>query len=162
MLLFGGYVLKEFWNFFEKFLKARLFVRGPQPSSLRHRFGGFCLDESCELLLRGEKEIPLRPKTYSVLVYLLENPGRLVSKAELMGVVWGGKSVEEGVLNQSITEIRHALGDNRKNPKFVQTVSRKGYRFIANISDSPRGHGSSASSRKARRDSRKEERRSRA
>jgi DNA-binding winged helix-turn-helix (wHTH) protein len=79
----------------------------------------------------------LRPKTYSVLIYLLENAGRLVSKAELMGIVWGGRSVEEGVLNQSISEIRQALGDDRKHPKFIQTISRKGYRFIAAIGARP-------------------------
>ena len=107
----------------------------PKPS-LKYTFGAYSVDESSELLLRGKKEILLRPKTYSVLVYLLENPGRLVSKAELMSVVWGGRSVEEGVLNQSITEIRQALRDNRKNPKFVQTVSRKGYRFIAAVNHS--------------------------
>ncbi len=133
-------------------------MRGQHSSSLKYRFGKFCLDESCELLLRGRKEIALRPKTYSVLVYLLENPGRLVSKAELMGVVWGGRSVEEGVLNQSITEIRQALGDNRKHPRFIRTVSRKGYRFIAAISGSPRELGRSRSGRKARKISRKEER----
>ncbi len=123
-------------------------MRVQKSSSLRYRFGQYCLDESSEVLLRGTKEILLRPKTYSVLVYLLENPGRLVSKAELMGVVWGGRSVEEGVLNQSITEIRQALGDNRKHPRFIQTVSRKGYRFIAAINDSTRRHEATRPHRK--------------
>src|SRR5262245_51883654 len=89
-------------------------------------------------LLRGAEPVQLRPKTWSVLRYLAERPGVLVSKRELMDAVWTNVAVTESVMSKSIGELRVALGDASKAPRFIETVQRRGFRFIASVaSDVP-------------------------
>jgi adenylate cyclase len=88
------------------------------------------LDRGC-LLLDGT-EITLRPKTFSVLHYLVKNPGRLVSKDELFDAVWANLSVTDDALVQSIGELRRALGDDGQ--RLIKTVPRRGYRFETQVS----------------------------
>ena len=83
------------------------------------------LDRGC--LLSGNGEIALRPKTFAVLHYLAENPGRLVSKDELFAAVWPKLNVTDDALVQSIGELRKALGDD--GTRLIKTVPRRGYRF---------------------------------
>ena len=97
-------------------------------------FSPFTLNISRGSLLLGAKPIPLRPKTFAVLQYLAENPDRLVAKEELIRAVWPTTRVVEGGLKVSIGEIRRALGDNNSRPRFIETVGKKGYRFIAPLS----------------------------
>jgi predicted ATPase/DNA-binding winged helix-turn-helix (wHTH) protein len=78
--------------------------------------------------------VPLRPKTWSVLRYLAERPGALVTKSELMNAVWSDVSVTESVMNKSIGELRAAFHDASKRPCFIETVQRRGFRFIARVS----------------------------
>ena len=96
-------------------------------------FPPFTLDISNQLLQRGSEKISLRPKTLAVLAYLLEHPHRLVSKDELMTAVWPGATVVDAALRVSIQEIRKALGDDSNKSKFIETVGKKGYRFIAPV-----------------------------
>jgi len=103
-------------------------------------FGPFRADMSAQCLRRGTTVMNLRPKTWGVLRYLIENPGRLVTKDELLAQVWLGTIVTEGTLTQSIRELRTVLDDDSKRPRFIATVHRRGYRFIAEI-----GAASSAS-----------------
>jgi DNA-binding winged helix-turn-helix (wHTH) protein/predicted ATPase len=97
-------------------------------------FSPFTLNLSRGSLSLGAQPIPLRPKSFAVLQYLIENPDRLVSKAELIGAVWPKTRVVEGALKVSIGEIRKALGDNEGTFKFIETVGKKGYRFVAPLS----------------------------
>ncbi len=77
-------------------------------------------------------EIALRPKTFAVLHYLIENSGRLVSKDELFAAVWPNLAVTDDALVQSIGELRRALGDD--GPRLIKTIPRRGYRFESDVS----------------------------
>ena len=96
-------------------------------------FPPFRLDTSNERLWRGKRLLSLRPKTFSVLRYLLERPGQLIRKEELLDTIWGDVSVGEAVLKTSLGEIRRALGDSARAPRFVETAHRRGYRFIGRV-----------------------------
>jgi DNA-binding winged helix-turn-helix (wHTH) protein len=75
--------------------------------------------------------VPLPPKTFAVLRYLVEHAGRLVTKEELLKAVWPDIRVSEGVLKGYIRDLREALGDNSAAPRFIETVPRRGHRFVA-------------------------------
>ncbi|MBI3303934.1 MAG: AAA family ATPase [Deltaproteobacteria bacterium] len=93
-------------------------------------FGPFRFDPANEQLWQGEQEIALRPKPLAVLHYLVEHPRRLVTKEELIKSVWAGTYVTNTVFKVCIREIRQALGEDSAAPRYVETVSRLGYRFI--------------------------------
>jgi pimeloyl-ACP methyl ester carboxylesterase len=89
--------------------------------------------------LRGPSgPLPLTPKALAVLAYLAARPGRLVSKRELLDAVWPGVFVADGVLKVCVREIRRALDDDVKAPRFIETAHRRGYRFVAPVSRVPR------------------------
>jgi DNA-binding winged helix-turn-helix (wHTH) protein/tetratricopeptide (TPR) repeat protein len=96
-------------------------------------FGGFRLEEHSELLWDGERSCSLRPKTFAMLRYLLARRGELVSKAELLSVLWPGVRVDEAALAVCVHELRHVLRDEARSPRFIETSHRRGYRFIAEI-----------------------------
>ena len=77
----------------------------------------------------------LSARAYDVLIYLLENRDRVVSKNELMKAVWPRSVVEENNLNQAVTILRRALGDRRDSPQFVRTIAGRGYRFVGEVSE---------------------------
>ena len=93
----------------------------------RLQFGRYVLDLRRGCLLLDGAEIALRPKTFAVLSYLAENPGRLISKDELFAAVWPNLAITDDALVQSIGELRRALGDD--GPRLIKTVPRRGYRF---------------------------------
>src|SRR5262245_44346058 len=107
-------------------------------------FGAFRMDLRAGLLLRDREPIPLRPKTWSVLRYLAERPGVLVTKQELLDAVWGDAVVTEAVLSRSIWELRVALGDSSRTSQLLQTVQRRGFRFIAPVHAAPPASASGA------------------
>jgi predicted ATPase/DNA-binding winged helix-turn-helix (wHTH) protein len=96
-------------------------------------FTPFRLDPANQRLCSGEQAIPLRPKSFAVLQYLVAHAGALVTKDELLDAVWPATAVSDTVLKTSIREIREALGDVAKTPRFVETAHRCGYRFIADV-----------------------------
>ena len=96
-------------------------------------FGPFRLAPEEECLWRGNKKIRLAPKAFAVLHYLLTQPGRLVTKDELFQTVWPDTVVGDAALTFSVGEIRRALGDKAKNPQFIETVHRRGYRFVSDV-----------------------------
>src|SRR5713101_5316688 len=100
-------------------------------------FPPFRLDVGNEQLLRGAHTVGLRPKTFAVLRYLAEHPGRLVTKEEVLGAVWGQTVVSESVLKSCIRELRKALADEAQTPQYIETVHRRGYRFIASLTTAP-------------------------
>jgi DNA-binding winged helix-turn-helix (wHTH) protein len=95
-----------------------------------YRFGDFTLDLSRCALLQGSAEVKLRPRTFDVLTFLVRNPGRVVTKAELIAAVWGDVAVTDDSLVQSLVEIRKALGGS----DMVRTVRGRGYLFDAAVS----------------------------
>lgn len=94
-------------------------------------FGEFQIDVVEGLLRRGAVEVPLRAKSFALLRYLAENPGRVLGRAELLEAVWPGAAVSPGVVRVTIQEIRKALGEEGAADGFIETVGRKGYRFAA-------------------------------
>ena len=96
-------------------------------------FDPFCLDLGNECLWRGSQAIKLRPKAFAVLDYLLGRPGRLVTKEELLNAIWPETFVGEAVLKVTIRQLREALDDDPKSPRFIETAHRRGYRFIGQI-----------------------------
>jgi pimeloyl-ACP methyl ester carboxylesterase len=94
-------------------------------------FPPFQLDLAAGRLSQGSKSLGLRPKAFSVLQYLVERPGKLVSKEELIQENWRDVHVGDDVLKVAIAEIRKVLEDPPKAPKFIETAHRRGYRFIA-------------------------------
>ncbi|HEV8718666.1 MAG TPA: AAA family ATPase [Candidatus Binatia bacterium] len=100
-------------------------------------FDPWRLDLANECIWRGTQALKLTPKAFAVLHYLAEHPSRVVSKAELLEAVWAETYVSEGVLTTCMREIRRALGEEAKAPRYIETVHRRGYRFIAPLSTTP-------------------------
>src|SRR5262245_59883529 len=96
-------------------------------------FSPFRLDPGNARLWRESQVIKLRPKSFAVLRYLLERPGQLVTKEELLNAVWPNTYVSDALVKDSILEIRKALGDDPRAPQFVETVHRRGYRWLASL-----------------------------
>jgi DNA-binding winged helix-turn-helix (wHTH) protein len=96
----------------------------------RYRFAEFTVSPSTRLLLRGDVEIPLIPRYFDLLVLLIERRGEVVTRDEIFDVVWSDVIVSDGALTQAIRILRKALGDRAKDPRFIRTVSRHGYRFV--------------------------------
>lgn len=94
-------------------------------------FGPFRLELTKKRLWRGEQERELRPMAVAVLRYLAERPGQLVGKEELLKQVWAGTIVTKTALKVCVREIRQALDDEVSAPRYIETVGRLGYRFIA-------------------------------
>ena len=105
------------------------------------RFGDFVLDGSERRLLRSGEDVYLPPKTFELLLHLLQNRGRVLTKDELLEAVWPDVNVVENTLAQRIREIREALGDGAHGGRFIKTVPRVGYQFIAELDDAPAGVG---------------------
>jgi adenylate cyclase len=99
------------------------------------RFDRYVLDVDRGSLLLDGDEIALRPKTFAVLQYLVENPSRLVTKDDLFAAVWPNLAVTDDTLVQSIGELRRALGDD--GPRLIKTIPRRGYRFESSVSAAP-------------------------
>ena len=98
-------------------------------------FDPFCLDLANEQLWRGSQAIKLRPKAFAVLDHLIGRPGQLVTKDDLLEAVWPGTFVSDAVLKVTIRQIRDALDDDPKAPRFIETAHRRGYRFIGLIGE---------------------------
>ncbi len=98
-----------------------------------YEFGAFLLDPRERLLLQDGQPVSLTPKAFELLVYLVERDGHLVDKAELLREVWHGSVVEEGNLAVIVSVLRKALNDDRGQHKYIETVSKRGYRFVAEV-----------------------------
>lgn len=98
-------------------------------------FDQFRLDVVNQCLWRGETQVALMPKPFAVLQYLVDNPRRLVTHDQLLAAIWPNTYVQPEVLRRYILEIRRALGDNADAPRFVRTIPKRGYQFIAPVVD---------------------------
>ena len=98
-------------------------------------FDSFCLDRSNECLWRGPEVVKLRPKAYAVLNQLVSRPGQLVTKEELLAAVWPETFVGEAVLKVTVRQLRDALADDPKSPRYIETAHRRGYRFVGKLGE---------------------------
>src|ERR1035438_6545979 len=100
-------------------------------------FGAFRFDPAERVLYRGPERVPLSPKVADTLLVLLTRHGRVVEKKELMQLVWPDTFVEEGGLARNISALRKALGDDAEGSRHIETIPKRGYRFVAPIRKSP-------------------------
>lgn len=109
----------------------------PTESRAIYEFGDFRLDRGQRLLtLKADgRVLPLASRAFDTLLYLVERPGDLVGKSELLGAVWPGTVVEENNLNQSIAAIRRALGERAGEHKYIVTIAGRGFRFVAPVGE---------------------------
>lgn len=96
-----------------------------------YEFGVFRIDAAERLLFRGDELIPLTPKVADTLLVLLSNAGRIVGKDELMKTIWPDAFVDEGGLARNISALRKALGEGVDETQFIETLPKRGYRFVA-------------------------------
>ena len=98
-------------------------------------FGGFILETGERRLSHDGEHVALAPKAFDLLVALVRRAGRLISKQELLDSVWPESFVEEGILTVHVSALRKALGDHSRPPRYIETVARSGYRFIAPVTE---------------------------
>ncbi|WDE07392.1 winged helix-turn-helix domain-containing protein [Thalassomonas viridans] len=96
-------------------------------------FQDHSLDTRAMVIYRGQKKLELEPKVFELLSYFCQNPDRVISKDELMDNVWSGTLVSDNAISRTIAKVRKALNDDSKNPLYIVTVARKGYRFAASV-----------------------------
>lgn len=101
-----------------------------------HEFPPFRIDFRNEQFWNGERAVRLRPKTWAVLRYLVERPGVLVRKSDLHQDVWKDAFVTDDTLAKSISELRRAFDDDLREPRYIETVHRRGFRFLGRAADS--------------------------
>ena len=101
--------------------------------SYLYEFGPFRLDPGERLLLRDGHPVPLTPKAFDVLLVLVNHRGHLVEKRELIETVWPTSFVEEGNLSVMVHAVRKAFGSDHRDPTYIETVSKRGYRFAAEV-----------------------------
>ncbi len=131
-------------------MKTRYLCGGSRPSGLRYNraltevhptnqprvsyeFGQFRLDREARLLVRGEQVVALEPKAVEVLLILVENRGELVARRDLMSAVWPDTFVEESNLSSNISILRRQLGVPPEGGEYIQTIPKRGYRFVAAV-----------------------------
>ncbi len=98
-----------------------------------YEFAGFRLDVANRVLVRQGQPVDLTPKVFDTLLLLVQNSGQILEKDELMRALWPDSFVEEGNLSQNIFVLRKTLGDDRNGNSLIQTIPRRGYRFVASI-----------------------------
>jgi DNA-binding winged helix-turn-helix (wHTH) protein len=104
-----------------------------RPAASRLQFGDVTLVPDERLVLRDGQPIPVTPKAFDLLLVLTANPGRLLTKEQLMEAVWADTAVEESNLSYHVFAIRKALGDTAENGQLIETVPKRGYRFTPNV-----------------------------
>ena len=116
----------------------------PVAGPARYAFGSVEVDvRRMAVTVRGEP-VALEPKSFDVLRYLVEHRDRLVTKEDLLGAVWGDTFVTPNVLTRAIAQVRKAIGDDAQDAAYIETVSRRGYRFIAPVAALPAAEGPSS------------------
>src|SRR6266851_2219289 len=100
-----------------------------------YQFGPYRLDPNERRLWRNGKPVPLTPKAFETLVLLVQRSGRLVEKDELMKLLWPDSFVEESNLAQHVWTLRRTLGENKTGNEYIETVPKRGYRFMAEVRD---------------------------
>ena len=107
--------------------------------SRTYRFGPFVLEPATHRLLRGSEEVALPPKAFELLLVLVRERGQVLSRDRLLDAVWPETAVTENTLTQRVKEVREALGDDPQAPRFIRTIPRVGYRFVAPVEEASPG-----------------------
>src|SRR5262245_36746610 len=102
---------------------------------MRLRFGECVLDPERRELTRGSDVVTIGPQVFDLLVHLVENRARVVSKDDLLEAVWCGRIVSESTITSHINAARTAIGDNGHEQRLIKTVARKGFRFVGDVTD---------------------------
>src|SRR5215813_5220218 len=103
------------------------------PGNHLYEFGPFVLDARNRILLNGSATVRLTPRAFQTLLVLVRNASQVVDKEQLLKEVWPDVFVEEGSLSRNIYELRKALGDDPAEPRYIETIPKRGYRFIAPV-----------------------------
>src|SRR5215208_1066621 len=119
---------------------------GLKPASV-FAFGPYRLEVEERRLLREGTLVPLTPKAFDVLLALVQHAGRLLEKDTLLKVVWPGTFVEENNIADNISRLRKALNDGAHGQQFIETVPRRGYRFVAEVTTHDRAGEPATASR---------------
>jgi DNA-binding winged helix-turn-helix (wHTH) protein len=101
--------------------------------NVSYGFGAFLLETNTQLLRYENGHIRLQPKTYRLLLYFLQHPGRLISRDELFDNVWHGRFVEDTALRLAVNALRKVLHDESRTPRYILTICRRGYRFLPEV-----------------------------
>lgn len=104
---------------------------------MKFLFDDYVLDPDRRELTQGSRLIALAPKVFDLLVYLVRNRERVVSKDDLLDTVWSGRIVSESTLTSHINAVRKAIGDSGGEQRLIKTIARKGFRFVAEVSEAP-------------------------
>jgi Tol biopolymer transport system component/DNA-binding winged helix-turn-helix (wHTH) protein len=102
---------------------------------LLYKFGRFTIDKQNKLLLKDERPVQLKPKVFDTLLVLVEGKGNVLTKDDLMGKIWAETAVEENNLQQNISLLRKILGDTEEGEQYIETIPRRGYRFVARVEE---------------------------
>ena len=103
------------------------------PPSRLMRIGDWDADFALNLLRRGQQAVHLEPKAMELLFFLAGHPGEVVSRDDLLAALWDGVVVGDDALTQAVIKLRKAFGDNPREPSYIQTVPKRGYRLIAQV-----------------------------
>ena len=122
---------------------AVLIMQVPATVHREARFGPFTVDLICGELRQNSRKIPLQEKPFQILALLLDQPGELVTREELRGKLWPADTFVdfEHSINTAVKKLREAIGDDPENPRFIETLPKRGYRFIARLEETPIGEG---------------------
>jgi TolB-like protein/Flp pilus assembly protein TadD len=113
-------------------------VLASQVSAPAFRFANFEIDVARQELRRGSDRVPVEPQVFDLLVYLVRNRNRIVSREELIDVVWKGRAISEATLSSRVSAVRRVIGDNGNDQLLVRTHHKRGFRFVADVEDSGR------------------------
>ena len=107
------------------------------PGRTRYRFSGHTLSPARRTLVRDGRELPLIPRCFDLLVLLVERRNEALSRNDILDAVWSDVAVTDGALSQAVRVLRRALGDDPREPTFIRTVPRHGYRFVCEVVEEP-------------------------
>ena len=113
---------------------------------MQYRFDDYVLDPERRELTRGFEAIAAGPQVFDLLLYLVQNREHVVSKDELLDVVWGGRIVSESTLTSHINAARKAIGDSGQEQRLIRTIARKGFRFVGDVGEGQPSVGFSSAS----------------
>ena len=108
---------------------------------MRISFGPFAFHRQSRLLWRDGAEVALPPRVLGVLELLIDRQGQIVARQDLMDAVWKDAFVTDTSLAEAVSYLRQALGDDPQSPRYIQTVHRRGYRFLAPLTEDPPPRG---------------------
>jgi len=110
-----------------------------EPENTSCNFGPFRLDLSERQLFRDGKPVSLTPKAFETLVMLVSKRGHIVEKDDLLKEVWKDTFVEEANISRHVWMLRKTLGENENGQSYIETIPRRGYRFLANVQEACNG-----------------------